>query len=126
MKLVRRYFALLVVIFFAVNLMACRDDVETLLSLLYLIALTACAIVVLLSLAILLSIISIIRAVIYHYRRWKEKNRLLRQKAEYTNALSALKWNTLRHTAPDDDRVMIEQHLAGIDARLAEFSKRKV
>lgn len=126
MKLVRRYFALLVVIFFAVNLMACRDDVETLLSLLYLIALTACAIVVLLSLAILLSIISIIRAVIYHYHRRKEKNRLLKQKAEYTNALSALKWDTLRHTAPDDDRVMIEQHLAGIDARLAEFSKRKV
>ena len=126
MKLIHKQTMLLAVVFFVLNLMACDNDIETLFTLLYFLIFSFCVIAAVVIIVGALLIVYGIKAIVYHYCRWKEKSSLLRQKAEYTDALSALKWDMLRHSAPDDDREIIEQHLADIDARLAELSKRKV
>ena len=125
MEIIRRYFATLATFFFILNLTACNDDVENLFSLIYLVVLSACAIVVLIAIAIALSIVSIIRAIVYHYRRWKEKRALRKERAKYLAGLSVLNWELFKLKLPDEEREIIERHLADIDARLAKFGKQK-
>ena len=75
-KLIRKQIILLAVIFFALNLAACDNDIETLFTLLYFLIFSFCVIAAVAIIVGALLIVYGIKAIVYHYCRWKEKRKL--------------------------------------------------